>query len=63
MAPGEWTPNIYGGKENLAAVELFKHINSIIKKRGLDIMLIARESAAWPCVTGNVSTGLGLQME
>lgn len=59
MAPGEWTPNIYGGKENLAAVELFKHINSIIKKRGLDIMLIARESAAWPCVTGNVSTGLG----
>ena len=22
-------------------------------------MLIARESAAWPCVTGNVSTGLG----
>lgn len=60
MAPGEWTPNIYGGKENLAAVELFKHINSIIKKRGYaDVMLIAEESAAWPRVTGNVSDGLG----
>ncbi len=55
--PGEWIPNIYGGKENLEAVELMKHMNSIFKKQGLPTMLIAEESTAWPKVTGDVKEG------
>ena len=58
-AAGQWVPNIYGGKENLEAVEFLKHLNSIFKKRGLSTMVIAEESTAWPCVTGNVKDGLG----
>jgi len=51
---GEWIANMYGGKENLEAIELIKHINSILKKRKHSIMLIAEESTAWPRVTGKV---------
>ena len=57
---GEWVPNIYGGKENLDAVEFLKHLNSIFKKRGNYAMLIAEESTAWPQVTAPVKEdGLG----
>lgn len=51
---GEWVANMYGGKENLEAVELIKHMNSIFKKKKLSTMLIAEESTAWPMVTGDV---------
>ena len=30
---GQWVPNIYGGHENLEAIEFFKHLNSIMKQR------------------------------
>lgn len=57
---GQWVPNIYGGKENLEAVEFLKHMNSIFKKRKLSTMLIAEESTAWPKVSGSVKEdGLG----
>ncbi|MGN0165739.1 MAG: 1,4-alpha-glucan branching protein GlgB [Lachnospiraceae bacterium] len=54
---GEWVPNIYGGKENLEAIELIKHLNSIMKKRNKGVMMIAEESTAWPKVTGDVEDG------
>lgn len=58
--PGQWVPNIYGGKENLESIELLKHMNSIFKKQKLHTMLIAEESTAWPKVTGKVNEdGLG----
>ena len=57
---GEWVPNIYGGNENLDAVEFLKHLNSIFKKKYPDTLLIAEESTAWPQVTGSVEDdGLG----
>ena len=30
---GEWVANMYGGKENLEAMEMIKHLNSVLKKR------------------------------
>ena len=54
---GEWIPNIYGGHENLEAVEFLKHLNSIFKKKANGAMLIAEESTAWPQITGDLKDG------
>lgn len=54
---GEWVANIYGGHENLEAVEFLKHLNSTFKKRVKGAMLIAEESTAWPQITGEVKGG------
>ncbi|MCI8514640.1 MAG: 1,4-alpha-glucan branching protein GlgB [Lachnospiraceae bacterium] len=54
---GQWTPNIYGGKENLEVIEFFRHLNSIMKKRNPDVMMIAEESTAWPMITKEPSSG------
>ena len=57
---GEWIPNVYGGKENLEAIEMIKHLNSINKKLGTGALMIAEESTAWPKVTGELDDeGLG----
>ncbi len=49
---GEWVANMYGGNENLEAVELLKSINAVCNKECKGYMLIAEESTAWPKVTG-----------
>ena len=54
---GEWVANIYGGHENLEAVEFLKHLNSVVKGRGNGALLIAEESTAWPQVTGDMKDG------
>lgn len=52
---GQWVPNEYGGHENLEAIELFKHLNTLIRGRNNGVVMIAEESTAWPKVTGNVT--------
>lgn len=54
---GEWVANIYGGNENLDAVEFIKHLNSIMHKRNPGVLTIAEESTAWPMVTGDLNNG------
>ncbi len=57
---GEWVANMYGGHENLEAIEFFKHLNSIFKKDKDGAVLIAEESSAWPKITAPVEEdGLG----
>ncbi len=57
---GEWVANMYGGKENLEAMEFLKHLNSMMKKMDPSVLLIAEESTAWPNVTSDVKKdGLG----
>lgn len=47
----EWCPNIYGGHENLEAIELFKQLNTAIFQEFPHALIIAEESTAWPMVT------------
>ena len=54
---GQWVPNICGGNENLEAIEFFKHLNTIVKKRNPGIVMIAEESTAWPKVTDKAEYG------
>ena len=54
---GEWMPNIYGGHENLEAVEFLKMLNNAVKEYYPNAMMIAEESTAWPQVTGKPEDG------
>ncbi len=61
---GNWIPNMYGGRENLEAVEFLRHMNSIILGRDESILMIAEESTSW----GGVSRapehgGLGFNLK
>jgi 1,4-alpha-glucan branching enzyme len=48
---GEWTPNIYGGRENLEAVAFLQEMNATVYKRVPGVVTIAEESTSWPGVT------------
>jgi 1,4-alpha-glucan branching enzyme len=48
---GSWTPNVYGGRENLEAISFLQEMNATCYKRSPGIMTIAEESTAWPGVS------------
>jgi 1,4-alpha-glucan branching enzyme len=49
--PGQWIPNVYGGRENLDAVHFLKRTNEVCYEKFPGVMTIAEESTAWPGVT------------
>jgi len=49
--PGQWVPNVYGGRENLDAIHFLKRFNEVCYERFPGIITIAEESTAWPGVT------------
>ena len=55
--PGEWMPNIYGGNENLEALEFLKQFNTIIHKNNPGVITITKETACWPQLTDSVDDG------
>jgi 1,4-alpha-glucan branching enzyme len=48
---GEWMPNVYGGRENLDAVNFLKELNAVAYGRNPGVTTIAEESTAWPGVS------------
>lgn len=62
--PGQWTPNRYGGNENLEAVEFIKQLNTVLHERHPGALVIAEESTSWPMVSRPVYLGgLGFSMK
>lgn len=62
--PGEWEPNMYGGRENLEAVAFLKKFNEVVHARYPGVLTIAEESTAWPNVTRpTFSGGLGFDLK
>lgn len=54
---GGWIPNPHGGRENLEAVEFFKHLNSVVYKKYPGALMVAEESTSWPGVSRPVNYG------
>jgi 1,4-alpha-glucan branching enzyme len=54
---GDWIPNVYGGKENLEAIEFLKHLNSIVHERFPSALMIAEESTAFLGITHPLAWG------
>ncbi len=63
-APGEWVPNVHGGKENLEAVAFLRGLTESIHARHPGTLLLAEESTAWPGVTRALEEGgLGFDLK
>ncbi len=61
---GGWTPNIYGGRENLEAVQFLQEMNATVHKLVPGIVTVAEESTSWPGVTRPTNLGgLGFSMK
>jgi 1,4-alpha-glucan branching enzyme len=48
---GEWIPNIYGGRENLEAIDFLRELNTAVYGEYPDAVTHAEESTAWPGVS------------
>lgn len=61
---GEWSPNEFGGRENLAAVSFLKELNEAVYGNFEGVQTIAEESTSFPMVTRPTYIGgLGFGMK
>ena len=50
-ADGDWLPNVYGGRENLEAIDFLRELNRVVLGQHPGALMVAEESTAWPQVT------------
>ena len=55
--PGEWTPNVQGGNEDLDAVGFLQELNTVVHRVHPGVLTIAEESTAWSGVSRPVHQG------
>jgi 1,4-alpha-glucan branching enzyme len=55
--PGDWVPNIHGGRENLEAVGFLRALNAAVREAVPDAVTIAEESTSWPGVSAPPEQG------
>jgi len=48
---GQWSPNIYGGRENLEALSFLRGLNEAVYSFYPNAQMVAEESSAWPMVS------------
>jgi len=61
---GEWSPNQYGGRENIEALEFLREMNRVVHGLFPGVLTIAEESTSWPMVSRPVEIGgLGFSMK
>ena len=49
--PGEWVPNVFGGNENLEAIDFLKKFNELCHKEHPGVLTIAEESTSFTGVS------------
>ena len=54
---GEWSPNKFGGKENLESIAFIKRLNTAVHTYHPDVLMFAEENTSWPKLTHKVEEG------
>ena len=54
---GEWLPNVFGGKENLEAIDFLKELNKTVHGLYPGAIMVAEESTAWAGVSRPLYAG------
>ena len=49
--PGQWIPNVHGGRENLEAIAFLKRLNEVVGAERPQAITLAEESTAFPAVS------------
>lgn len=61
---GQWVPNEFGGRENLAAISFLRKTNEVVHGLFPGTLTIAEESTAWPMVSRpTYMGGLGFSLK
>ena len=61
---GQWVANIWGGNENLDAIDFIKELNYEMKKKHPGCLMIAEENTGYPLVTAPLQDGgLGFDLK
>jgi 1,4-alpha-glucan branching enzyme len=55
--PGEWIPNVHGGRENLDAIAFLRALNAEVYREYPGVQTFAEESTSWPMVSRPLYVG------